>query len=300
MLEDLLSSGKAANLHRLIFLALVLPLLLDPARVRSFNLPPLSMKVNDLAAVLNPIYSADLDWRLARFAEKTGYAIYIVVMDGDYRESLLSIGTEAFELNQLADKGSAGTVLLLIATQDARVAIATSKNLHRMFSRFQVERNIENILQQNAKQPEMAVECALDAILNRIDRWFYVLDPPSPAFGSSLLVRSPMAEMILLPAAPLLGLMTGLVLMAFTSAGTLPWLARFFVSGYLGCSIVVVMTFMIRQPGGILPGMFFYATAMGFTVSGTVGALKPFWFTDTFKGKKSDEWWAGPVHFWRG
>jgi hypothetical protein len=94
--------------------------------------------------------------------------------------------------------------------------------------------------------------------------------------------------------------MTGLVLMAFTSAGRLPWLARFFVSGYLGCSILAVLAFLIRQPGGIGPAAFYYGLGMSFAAAATVGALRHLWFAASFKGRKSDGWWAGPVHFWRG
>jgi uncharacterized membrane protein YgcG len=301
MLEDLSSSLKSSHLHHLIAVGLALLCLSTASRVSSFNLPPLSVKVNDFAYVLNPTYRTDLNWRLTRFAEKTGYAIHIVTMEGDYSENLLSIATELLESNQLENRASAGTVLVIIAAQDAQAAIATSKNLRGTFSRFRTQRKIENMMREFAKEPEITVEYVVDAILSRIDRWFYVLDPPSPSIASYfVLVRSPTAEIILLPTAPLLGLMTGLVLMAFTSAGRLPWLARFFVSGYLGCAIVIVVTFIIRQPGGILPGMFYYGAAMGFAVSGTVGALRPLWFSDTFRGKTSNKWWAGPVYFRRG
>jgi hypothetical protein len=233
---------------------------------------------------------------LTRFAETTGYAIYVVTMDVDYSDQFRSIATEVFESNQMEAKAVAGTVLLFIGAQDGAVAVVTSKNLQKRFSNFPPGKFTENAF----KQPEMAVEIGLDAILSVIDRWFYVLDWPAPAFNSLVFVRSPTAEIILFATAPIFGLMTGFVLMAFTSAGRLPWLGRFFVSGYLGCCIVVVFTFLIRQRGGIVLGMFYYGAAMGFGVSGIVGALRPFWFNNAFKGKKSHAWWSGPVHFWRG
>jgi uncharacterized membrane protein YgcG len=270
--------------------------LLAPSAAKSFDVPVITTHVSDFAYMLHPIYRTDLNRRLTRFAETTGYAIYVVTIEEGYSEQFPNIAREVFESNQLEAKGLAGTALLFICAQDGAVAVVTSKNLQKRLTNFPPRKYTANTL----KQPELAVETGLNAILNGIDRWFYVLDWPSPPFDSLAFVRSPTAEIILFATAPLFGLMTGLVLMAFTSAGTLPWLGRFFVSGYLGCCVVVVFTLLIRQPGGIVPGMFYYGASMGFAVSGTVGALRPFWFNDAFKGKKSHAWWVGPVHFWRG
>jgi hypothetical protein len=65
------------------------------------------------------------------------------------------------------------------------------------------------------------MEYIVNAALVAIDRWFYVL--PSPASDvPAFFVRFPTAEMMLVPLEPLVGLMTGFILMAFTSAGHLP------------------------------------------------------------------------------
>ena len=111
---------------------------------------------------------------------------------------------------------------------------------------------------------EYIVEDALHKLLARIDPWFYKLDPPSAYSGVDFpFIRLPTAEIILFPLAPFLGVMTGIALMAFTSAGGLTGIGRFFVSGCLGCLVVVATVFLIRQPGGISPGMFYYGVGMG-------------------------------------
>ena len=85
---------RPLQLGLVALLGLVLPLPAEP-----FDLPPLAMQVNDFAAVLKSSYSADLNRRLTRFHQKTGYAIYIVLMAGDYNQSLAGIAGEVFELN---------------------------------------------------------------------------------------------------------------------------------------------------------------------------------------------------------
>lgn len=271
-------------------LILVFPLCAEP-----FDLPPLSMRVNDFAAMLNPSYQADLNRRLAVFDRETGYAIHIALMPGNYNQSLTDIARELFESNELEKSWSAGTVLLLIAAQNGRVGIATSASLLRKVSGSKNENVIQDILQQHKGRPEVAIEYVLHAVLELIDPWFYVLEPSAYLGAGALFVRLPTAEIILLLSAPLLGLMTGIVIMAFTSAGGLPGGRRLLVSGCLGCLVVAATAFLIRQPGGILPGMIYFSAGIGFVVSGAVGALRPFWINDAFKGRKSGE--PGPLNF---
>ena len=275
---------------------LALVVLVVPLRAESTELPQLSMQVNDFAAVLKASYSADLNRRLTRFDYKTGYAIYIVFMAGDPNQSLVGVAGKVFELNQLERRGYAGTVLVLIAPKNGQVAIATSRNLRERFSGSQVEAYIRGMLEYRVTQSgnmEYLVENALHDVLAQIDPWFYRLDPPSVGF---FLSRPPTAEMILFALAPFLGVMTGIALMAFTPVGRLTGVGRFFLSGLIGCLIVGATVFLIRQPGGISPGMFYYGVGMGFVVTGAVGVLRPFWFNDQFEGRKPGDT-TGPLYF---
>jgi hypothetical protein len=279
-------------------LILTLPLRAEPS-----DLPSLSMRVNDFAGVLDSSYRSDLNRRLARFDEKTGYAIYVVLLAADSNQNLIAIARELVEQNQMEKSWSSGVVLLLIAPQNEQVAIATSQNLQKKFSGPQLEKDIQyiqHLLQRRIKNRyttnEYIVEHAVNDILILINPWFYVLDPPSvdSRFGA-LLLHSPTAEVILFPLAPLLALMMGIILMAITSAGNLSGAARFLVSGFLGCFIAIAAAILLREPGGISLGMFYYSAGMGLLLSGTVGALRPLWFNDTFQGRKSGE--PGPVFF---
>jgi uncharacterized membrane protein YgcG len=271
---------------------------LEPAP-ESRHLPPLSPKVNDLATLLNSNYRADLNSRLTHFAEKSGYAIHVLLLPGDYQQSLIGIAASRFDLNTLETSASAGTVLVIIATGDFRAEIVTNKNLRATLSRSHLETRIQKIMLRHVKKPEQAIEHVVNAVLVAIDPWFYVLPSPAPNVPA-VFSRFPMAEMIVVPLAPFVGLMIGIILMAFTAAGNLSWLTRFFLSGSLACFLLVVIVFVIRQPGGIIPGMFYYGAIMRFLVAGLVGALKTLWFTQTFKGKTSAAWWAGPVYFRHG
>src|SRR5262249_5915493 len=150
----------------------------------SRDLPPLTMKVIDLAAVLNSNYRADLASRLKRLAEKSGYAIHIVLIPGSYQRNLIDITANQFELKKSEMNGSAGTVLVIITTHDSRVAIITSRNLRRTLSwSHYLETRIQRIMQHHAKEPEQAIEYSVNAILVAIDPWFYVLPFPAGNFS---------------------------------------------------------------------------------------------------------------------
>jgi hypothetical protein len=89
--------------------------------------------------------------------------------------------------------------------------------------------------------------------------------------------------------------MVGLILMAFTPWGNSGTPARFLACGFLGCFVTVATAFLVRQPGGIAPGMVGYSAVLGFVVSALVGVLKPFWFTETVRGRKPD----APAFLWK-
>jgi uncharacterized membrane protein YgcG len=262
--------------------------------------PDLSRRVSDFAHVLNSAYSLDLDDRLDRLDKKSGLAIYLVLIpdnQDNHKYSLRDVTWDLFRSNQLENKGASGALLIMIETKNGQVAIATSKNLSRKFWGLRAETQIQSLFHRYSKNTDVAVERVVHLLLAIINPWFYNLDPPSvySKFGV-LLVRSPTAEIILFPLAPLLGLAVGAVLMVFTSAGNLPNMARFFVSGCMGCVVVVVTALFIRQPGGIAPGMVYYGASIGFLVSAIVGITRPFWFVDTIRGRKAGEKFHPPFY----
>ena len=262
---------------------------------KSSTVPQLTTRVTDFGKFLNTNYRQDLNLRLENFAKKTGQAIYIVLLDEKHNGSLDDLATTVFITNRLESTGLAGTVLLVISVGDNDVAIVTSDNLRKRF--WGIEPFIHSSLVR-AKTRDLALEHSVQLILLVLDNWFYQFEAPSSP-GLSL-VRSPLAEIILLPTAPLIGLMTGIVLAALTSVGRLRWLWRGLVSGLIGSIVGLAIIFFVRQRGGIVPGMFYYGVVISGITSAAVAMLKRFWFADSYKGKKSDAWWSGPIRFYRG
>jgi len=148
------------------------------------------------------------------------------------------------------------------------------------------------------REHEAAVERRVEALLEILDPWFHVLDPPAAKMGP-MFARTPIAETILFPLAPFLGLMVGALLMALTSAGQLGTSGRFLVSGFAGCFVAVAAAFVVRQPGGVVPGTLYYSAALGFIISGLIGVLRPFWFDYKVRGTKPGEK-IHPPFFGRG
>jgi hypothetical protein len=234
----------------------------------------------------------ELEQRLARFRQRTGYVIKLVEAHGVSPQNMSVVATEQFEQLQKEHPESKGIVVAIISTATDGAAVKTSETLRARFPRQDVERKITVILQRRSHT--FMTEKIVHVLLEHLDLWFYVLDPSK---NSIFLVRYPTAEMILLVFAPVLALLTGISAIAFTPIRYLRRWSSFWVCGVLGICVAIVFAFIVRQPGGIYPGIFGYALGMGFIVSGMVGLLKNFWLYETFKGRQSGGWWNGPVHF---
>ena len=209
--------------------------------------------VNDFASLLRTDYAKDLDKRLRRFNERSGYAIVIVVISSGEDEQISQLISQLFVNNRLENWGSAGTALILVTMQEGWVIVEPSQKIEKKFLTTWAAQRIDRFFEGETRDREAAIERRVQAVLEIIDPWFYVLDPPStnPALGLS---RSPTAEIILFPMAPFLGLMAGAVLMVFTSAGKLRAIGRFLVGGCVGCIIAVTTAFLVRQRGGDCSG----------------------------------------------
>ena len=142
------------------------------------------------------------------------------------------IATEQFDLLQKDDPKSKGIVVAIIGTAEGGAAIKTSENLRARFPKSNVERKITAILQ--GRSQIFTIEQIVHVIMEHLNLWFYVLDPSKT---STFLVRYPTAEMVLLVFAPVLGLLTGISLTAFTPIRCLRQWSRFWGCGIIGVSV---------------------------------------------------------------
>ena len=238
------------------------------------------------------VASGDLEKLSGRIQERYGDTKEVV------GEQISKLIAQIFSANELDKWGLAGTVLVLITVEEGWVIAEPSQKVEKKFLKPGVVDKIERFEPRDPERREVGVERRVETVVQILDPWFYVLDPPSSDY-LSILTRHPTAEVILFLLAPFLGLMTGMVLMAFTAAGKTPVLGRILICGLMGCFVALAAAFIVRQPGGIVPGMVYYSAGFGFIVSALVGALKPYWFTDTVRGRKPGEW-IHPPFFGKG
>ena len=288
-------------IHQVLVIALAV-LFFDcyrPLKASSVELPRLSGMVNDSASFLHVRYAKDLEARLKRFNEKTGYAIIILIIPSGEDKQISNLIAQVFANNRLEDWGSAGVVLVLITVQEGWVIAEPSKKIEKKFLKLNAVKRMKHFYfyPRESEHPDAAVERRVEAVVEILDPWFYVLDPPYKDLN--LFTRSPTAEIILFPGAPFFGFMVGMILTVFTSAGKLRALGRFLVCGFLGCVVALTAAFLVRQPGGIAPGMLYYSAGVSFVVSALIGALKPYWITETVRGRRPGEE-IHPPFFGRG
>ncbi len=260
----------------------------DAAPASSAEAPSLSRMVNDFSSSLRVAYVNDLDLRLRRFNEKTGYAIVVVIIPTGEDKQISELIRQLFIKNQLKRRSVDGTVLLLITAKEGWVIAEPSEKVEKKFLRPGAVETVTYFYDDEFKHWDAGVERRVQAVIRILDPWFYVFDPPStdPAL---ILEHFQTAEVILFPLVPFLGLMIGIALMAFTGIGHWPGYERFIVCGFFGCSAALASAFILRQPGGIAPAMVSYSAVLGFVVPGMVAALKPYWFYETVRGRKPGE-----------
>ena len=116
---------------------------------------------------------------------------------------------------------------MLVTVQGGWVIVEPSIKVEQKFLRPGALDRIERFSEGELREHEAAVERRVEALLEILDPWFHVLDPPAAKMGP-MFARTPIAETILFPLAPFLGLMVGAALMAFTSAGQLRTLRKIF------------------------------------------------------------------------
>jgi uncharacterized membrane protein YgcG len=244
--------------------------------------------VNDFTSSLKADYVKELEVRLRRFNERSGYAIVIVIIRSGEDEQISKLISQIFANNGLERRGVAGTVLVLITVQEGWVIAEPSQQIEQKFLKPGAPAKIHHFYKGEFQNPEAAVEQRVQVMVEILDPWLYVLDPPvtNPEL---VLARFPTAEMILFPLAPFLGFMAGVMLMAFTAAGGLSAFNRFFVCGFVGSAVAVVAAFLVRQPGGIPPGMLVYSAALSFVISASIGTLRPYWFTEKIRGRSANQ-----------
>lgn len=253
--------------------------------------------VNDFSSSLQVGYVKDLEMRLKRLNEKSGYAIIVVVIPSGEDEQISNLIGQLFANNGLEKWGLAGTVLVLITAKEGWVIAEPSQKVEKKFLKPGALERINHFFPGEFKNREGTVEGRVEAVLEILDPWLYVLDSPSKDL--IFFAHSPTAEIILFPLAPFLGFMTGVMLMVFTPAGELPVFERFLVCGFLGCFVALATALLVRQPGGIAPGMLYYSATLSFAVSALIGGLRPYWFTYTVRGRKAGEK-IHPPFFGRG
>src|SRR5215472_2117965 len=99
------------------------------------ELPRLSGMVNDFASFLGVGYAEDLEMRLKRFNQKTGYAIVVVVIPSGEDERISDLISQLFVNNGLEKWGLAGTVLILVTVQEGGLSSSPVKKWSKKFLR---------------------------------------------------------------------------------------------------------------------------------------------------------------------
>lgn len=239
-------------------------------------------------------YGEDLESRFADYARKTGVSVHIIVTN---EESLENLAWAYFHANKMEKRGANGTVVVVVSLQMRRIDVASSENFRAKFDNSRTQRSLDILARGDKKDFHYYIERLLHRILEIMDPWFYVLDPPGgqTVRGPSL-AHSPIGEFIMFPLAPILGFALGVGLMAFTSAGGAgPW-ARAFACGWFGAVVSAAAAMLVvRQPGGLIPGMLYYSIGAAFVTGASVGALRNFWFPDHYRGRMPKE--PGPLYF---
>lgn len=136
---------KGISAHRLL-LMLFLTLMLQAATATARDIPSLSARVNDYAAMLSPATRQQLESVLAALEKEESTQLAVLTIDSLQGENLEEFSLKVVEKWRLGQKGLDNGALLLIAKNDRKLRIEVGYGLEGVLTDLTSGRIIRNII----------------------------------------------------------------------------------------------------------------------------------------------------------
>ncbi len=136
---------KGISAHRLL-LMLFLTLMLQAAAATARDIPSLSARVNDYAAMLSPATRQQLESVLAALEKEESTQLAVLTIDSLQGENLEEFSLKVVEKWRLGQKGLDNGALLLIAKNDRKLRIEVGYGLEGVLTDLTSGRIIRNII----------------------------------------------------------------------------------------------------------------------------------------------------------
>ena len=112
----------------------------------ALNVPSLTARVNDLAAMLSPATARQLEQSLQSFEQRDSTQIVVLTVPSLEGDSLEDFATRVFEAWKLGQKGRDNGVLLLIAKNDRKIRIEVGYGLEGRLTDLLAGRIIRDVI----------------------------------------------------------------------------------------------------------------------------------------------------------
>jgi uncharacterized protein len=161
-------------------LIVVLGLLLSPLGLLALDVPPLTGRVVDLAAVLPAQDTAQLTEQLKQHEEKTGNQVAVLILPSLEGEPLEAYSHRVATTWQLGQKGTDNGVLLLVVLKERKLRIEVGYGLEGALTDLRSSRIIRQEIAPRFKAGDIpgGVRAGTDAILKTIEGTYQAAEEP--------------------------------------------------------------------------------------------------------------------------
>ena len=183
-------------------LALFLVLLIN-ASVPALDVPPLRARVNDLAKILTPEKTQQLEEQLRQFEQQTSHQIVILTIPSLEGDPIEDFGIRVAEAWKIGQKGTANGVILIVAQKERKIRIEVGRGFEGILPDVVASRIIREVIAPRYREGDYAgsIQAGIDSI-SEVTRGEAISKPPqtrtrrNPPVAGLLIVAALFAGLI--------------------------------------------------------------------------------------------------------
>jgi uncharacterized protein len=135
--------------------------------VPALDIPPLRARVNDLARILTPEKTQQLEEQLREFEHQTSHQITILTTPSLEGDPIEDFGIRVAEAWKIGQKGTANGVILIVAQKERKIRIEVGRGFEGILPDVVASRIIREVIAPRYREGDYAgsIQAGIDSIL---------------------------------------------------------------------------------------------------------------------------------------
>ena len=147
--------------------------------VPALDVPPLRARVNDLAKILTPEKTQQLEEQLRQFEQQTSHQIVILTIPSLEGDPIEDFGIRVAEAWKIGQKGTANGVILIVAQKERKIRIEVGRGFEGILPDVVASRIIREVIAPRYREGDYAgsIQAGIDSI-SEVTRGEAISKPP--------------------------------------------------------------------------------------------------------------------------